>query len=131
MRDNKVSGDGDFHNGGHDLFVVETVTLGVGVEFSNASGAEVRAPFYLCDRNIAEGRVDGAKGDQAVGESPGGLKDVVVRLYGEVVDLPAHAEGHGDVYAVPVHFLDEFLSGTEPGLGVGIEVGESGVAFEV
>ena len=50
---------------------------------------------------------------------------------GEVVDLPAHAEGHGDVYAVPVHFLDELLGGTEPCFGVGVEVGESGVAFEV
>ena len=71
------------------------------------------------------------KGTRRSGKDLGGLKDVVVGLHGEIVDLPAHAEGHGDVYAVPVQFLDELLGGTESGLGVGVEVRESGVAFEV
>ena len=87
----EVSGNGDFHNGGHDPFVIQPVALGIRVEFSDASGPEVGAPFYLCDRDIAVSGVDCAKGDQAVGESLGGLKDVVIGLHGEFVDLPAHA----------------------------------------
>ena len=124
-QDYEVQSAGGVHEGGHQVVIGDVESLGVGVELADAAGAPGGAAFYLLYCLVAPGGVDGAEGDEAVVAGSCGAEDIFVGFPGHVQAGPAEPKGDGDVDIGFVHGQEEFGRGSDPGLGIAEEEGES------
>ena len=124
-QDYEVQSAGGVHEGGHQVVIGDVESLGVGVELADATGAPGGAAFYLCYGLLSPGGVDRAEGDESAAVVGCGVEDVVVYLTGHVQAGPAEPKGDGDVDIGFVHGQEEFGRGSDPGLGIAEEEGES------